>query len=374
MFNRYTKLKRDGNTVSDQAEDTETTQAAALTRKRSERRRRKNNDLANRGTKRVERWMVKELDSGPAIGTIQPKADNVFNYEIRTRCKAEELQTRPGGHTVSPNRYVKELDRVSEMEDFMAKSLRECREPYVIKAGKSPFRARDVEHEINPPIRFKAVTDPERCADTARNQFPAWTDTGDDPTRTAQMGFDSIPVGMVSTAVCVRYKAKAPLAKQFKLTSRPRELNPADSWIPDPYIDQAEPSGYGMQATKYNSRQRDAAKEVSADMYLSGVQGKSGQLAVLGEVSSHRRDRKLKLPQSVAEKSYFGGVKNILTMSGSFTGAGNQDVVANKQLATQVISKRNAAKQQEVSNGSNIYAWNELFGYKDHVNKIDRES
>eukprot|EP00656_Telonema_subtile_P003675 TRINITY_DN11669_c0_g1_i1.p1 TRINITY_DN11669_c0_g1~~TRINITY_DN11669_c0_g1_i1.p1 ORF type:complete len:367 (+),score=39.54 TRINITY_DN11669_c0_g1_i1:83-1183(+) len=366
MFNRYTKLKRDGVTVSEDA----MTASIALSRRRVVHKRRQNRDFAGKATQRVESWMGEQAEDPSSIKTIRARP-NVFNHDFRARVDAFELGTSPGGHTVSPSRYVNERDRVSSMEKYMATAVRECREPYdPIKAGESPFRQREIGHEINPPIRFNAVTDVERCADAKRAQFPPWTDTGSDPTRVPQMGFDGIPVGMQTNAVCVRYKAKAPLALQFKLTSRPGDLNPRSSeWQPEPYVDMTEPSGYGMNSKKNNSRIRVPSKEISKDMYLSAVRGRTGDVAVLGQVSSHRKDRKPAGTAVIPDKTYYGGVNHLLAMSG--TNKLSEDI-RSKQMATTVLVRRRGDKKPGISNGSNTYAWNELFGYKDHVDKIDK--
>jgi len=371
MFNRYTQLKRDGGMSEE-----DKSAADSKLRRRAERQRRKNTELATRATKRVEQWMVSTLDDdAPAVASGGAKDTNVFNFDFRKRDKSRELeQAKPGGHTVSPSKYVTVADQIANQQEYMAKGFREFKEPWVpIRFGESPFRKREEAAEINPPVRFKAVTDIERVADSRRSQLPAWTDTGDDPTRVPQMGFDDIPVAMENNAVCVRAKAKAPLSLRFKLTSCPGDLNPrTTSWTPDPYTDACEPSGYGMSCKKNNSRIRVPEKEVSDKCYLSAVRGKKGQLAVLGEVSSHRKDRRALLNKPAADgeatKGYYGGVKNVLTMSGTFRPGVDEDVTATKQLASQVMAQRNAAREKSIANGTNIYAWNDLFKYKDHHN------
>eukprot|EP00658_Telonema_sp_P-2_P030407 TRINITY_DN22964_c0_g1_i1.p1 TRINITY_DN22964_c0_g1~~TRINITY_DN22964_c0_g1_i1.p1 ORF type:complete len:374 (+),score=90.34 TRINITY_DN22964_c0_g1_i1:44-1165(+) len=371
MYNRYTHLRLHGRELAKEEQEAEATKS----RKRLERRRRHNSELATRATRRVEQWMLHEIEEakpakeGSGLG-FGREPTNSFNYEHRSRDKSKELDSGPGSHAMTAGKYVPELARISATEDYMARSLRECREPYSpVKGGESPFRQRVSEREINPPIRFKAVTSTERLADAQRSQFAAWTDTGQDCTRVPQMGFDAIPVGMEKNAVCVRSKAKAPLLQQFKLNFHPGDLNPrGDEWEPQPYTDPIEPTGYGLSSKKNNSRIRVPHKEISSALYLSPVRGKSGQLAVLGELSSHHRDRKPKVGTDKGEKkAYFGGVKNIMTMNGSFQDEISEDIVASRELAAQVMSGRSAAREVGPKNGANIYAWNELFGFKDHV-------
>merc|ERR1711865_1356955 len=91
MFNRYTKLRREGAPTSQEQQIL----TEAKTRKRLLRQRTRNTDLASRATKRIEEWMVDQSDDRAASAPINEQ-QSAFHFEHRERDQSKEIAAGPG--------------------------------------------------------------------------------------------------------------------------------------------------------------------------------------------------------------------------------------------------------------------------------------
>jgi len=365
MFSRYLSEKRDGKPVSEAEKEIKT----KLDARRLERHKRVNAQAASQASKRVENWMVEEAELPKPL----PEPDtNPFAFEFRFRKKNNELGKGPGDHTLSANRYATEADRLKEAERLAAMATRGDYQE--IRYGESPFRKQVKGLEIHPPIRFKDVTEAERInASTAA--MTTGLGPGADPLKDAQMGFNDIPCGMRPDTVVVRARAKAPGTKQFKrFFANKGLLNPGDTYVGDPYIDAAEPTGYGF-TSKNNFRPRRKEGEIDQNkIWLSGVTG--GE--ILGTTTSKRRDRKSPVHIEKVDRKFYCAARTMVVMSGGDdadevvqTRSGGEPEtrvdLANRMLKQQGVNKtRHFESSDTCANGPNIYAWNELMKFKDH--------
>merc|ERR1711988_1001170 len=278
--------------------------------------------------------------------------------------------TGPGRHRLTASRYLTQADRIDQMEEAPAKG-----EFMEIRFGESPFRQQMKSLEIHPPLRFKDVTEAERI-NNATSSITTSLGPGADPLREAQMGYDDIPVGMRPDTVVVRAKAKAAGPMQFKRCFRGlRALNPADKYETEVYSGMAEPSGYGFTRF-HNFRPRRAGGEIDQSRpFLSTIRGAEA----MGQHTSKRKDRLDPRVIDRPARKYYTAAKTLVVMPGA--GGDDADTVVQTKgtepetrvaLATRMLKQHGANKtpylqsSNTCANGANVYAWNEVFKFKDH--------
>lgn len=302
---------------------------------------------------------------------------NPFAFEFRYRNKTKEVGTGIGHHKMSANRYETEAERIAKAVEAAKMATRGDWQEQ--RFGESPFRKRVQSEEIHPPIRFKSVTEAERIND-ATNSITTGTGPGADPLTEPQMGFNDIPIGMTPNTVVVRAKAKAPGPLQFKrFHGSGRLLNPPDKYEAgmDLYTPMAEVTGYGFTKTN-NFRPRRREREIDQKReFLPGVRGG----LTLGTTTSKRADRVDKPVIEHGERKFYCAARTMVVMRPE--GEDDAEVMQSTndgEPETRVELARRMLKQQGVnktkvfervdgnncSNGPNIYAWNELFKFKDH--------
>jgi len=370
MYNRYTQHKREGPPLTHAEQEL----SLKLTQKRKERRKRNNDELAERATKRVEEWMATTANSP---GNEHEDEVNIASFEFRTREKSMELDHDPGRHWITANRYKKQSQRVREAEDANEARSAFRAEWQEQRFGESPFRRRVRSEELHPPLRFKDVTEAERINATTTS---ATTSLGcsADPLKEPQMGFDHIPVGMRPDTVCVRAKAKCSGPLQFTQNFRGgRSLNPADVYMTQLYQNYPEQTSYGF--TKHNNlRPPNRSKQIDQEkIYLSTVMGAP---PIIGNFASKRKDRMAPRVIDHPVKSQYASARTVPVLS-----VDNAEEVVQShpdgqpmtsvEMATKILKAHGINKPRYLeasttcANGSNIYGWNELFKYKDHIMK-----
>jgi len=371
MFNRYTCDFRAGPLATEEEKEAQT----KLAKKRKERRKRQNDEFAARAKNRQETWMATAVDT-EADGNEE--SQNVIGFEFRKRDKSLELDEAPGKHWITANRYKLQTQRVQEAEDS-ASAQRDFRAEWQeIRYGESPFRRRVRSEEIHPPLRFKDVTEAERINASTASQVTS-LGCAADPLKEPQMGYDHIPVGMRPDTVVVRAKAKCPGAMQFKRTfTGGNMINPRDQYITTQYLNAAEATSYGM--TRFNNlrlHHRDGDVDPNK-MYLSPVTGDNR--CSIGKSSSWRADRRVPPIMDHPARKYYSAAKTAPVwprddkapeVVQGLNLEGNPE--SKIELATRVLQKHGLHKTRYLetsntcANGANVYGWNELMKYKDHL-------